>query len=404
MERTPPRDGSPAPAVVELLFPLDLAWRISRIMRSRTAARRRCVRVPGAVPALWVAAGLLAGLSPPPALAHQVPYSYLDLHMWPDSLSASLTVHVDDLAWITGVYDAAPFGDPAFVAEQQHQIEQMIGPRLAVLADSVRLEPVWESAHVVPDRKLVKFAWRASWASIPRELAVHGPLVPEDKTHETFVNFYLGDDLVDQGVASRDHPDAVYRHDQEPKIAEVIWTFIGEGIHHIFIGPDHILFIIGLLLLGGRPVRLLKIVTAFTIAHSITLALATLQIVNIPSRIVEPAIALSIVYVGVENFISVRRKRDIRAAIAFFFGFVHGFGFASVLREFGLPGHALAASLFAFNAGVEIGQATIVLAVAPLLALARAQRPRLAYPIVAVGSAFVILMGGYWFVERIIGS
>jgi hydrogenase/urease accessory protein HupE len=218
------------------------------------------------------------------------------------------------------------------------------------------------------------------------------------------VNFYLGETLVDQGVLNRNRTEVVYRHDEEPSIASVIWIFITEGIHHIFIGPDHILFIIGLLLMGGGARRLLKIVTAFTIAHSITLALASLQIVNPSPRIIEPAIALSIVYVGVENFISMRHERDIRAGIAFFFGFVHGFGFASVLREFGLPSHALAASLFAFNVGVELGQAAIVLSVAPLLALARAHRPRLAYPIVATGSTVVILAGGYWFVQRIIGS
>ncbi|MCA9728510.1 MAG: HupE/UreJ family protein, partial [Candidatus Eisenbacteria bacterium] len=89
------------------------------------------------------------------------------------------------------------------------------------------------------------------------------------------------------------------------------------------------------------------------------------------------------------------------AGIAFFFGFVHGFGFASVLREFGLPSNALAASLFAFNAGVELGQATIVLAVAPLLALIRAKEPRLTRPVIAVGSVLVILAGSFWFVERV---
>jgi hypothetical protein len=120
--------------------------------------------------------------------------------------------------------------------------------------------------------------------------------------------------------------------------------------------------------------------------------------------VVEPVIALSIVVVGIENLLAARKRRDIRAWIAFGFGFVHGFGFASVLREFGLPRHALGASLLAFNVGVEIGQASIVLVVAPALALLRARRPRLAGPVVALGSGIVIAAGGYWFLRRILGA
>jgi hydrogenase/urease accessory protein HupE len=130
----------------------------------------------------------------------------------------------------------------------------------------------------------------------------------------------------------------------------VVRTFAA-GIHHIFIGPDHILFVIGLLLLGGSAGRVLKIVTAFTLAHSVTLALAAFQIVNPPARLIEPLIALSIVYVGVENLRSKPGARDPRVPIAFGFGFVHGF-VASVLREFGHRAGARRV-MFAFNAGVE---------------------------------------------------
>src|SRR4029077_19829693 len=146
--------------------------------------------------------------------------------------------------------------------------------------------------------------------------------------------------------------------------------------------------------------RLLKIVTAFTLAHSFTLALATLGVVNPPARLVEPAIALSIVAVGIGNLRARPGAVDGRAWVALGFGFIHGFGFASVLRDFGLPRQALGASLFAFNAGVEVGQACIVGVVAPLLALIRMQAPRLAPRVVTVGSLVVALAGGYWFVQR----
>ena len=180
----------------------------------------------------------------------------------------------------------------------------------------------------------------------------------------------------------------------------VVRQFVIEGIHHIFIGPDHILFIIGLLLLGGGMGQLLKIVTAFTVAHSITLGLATFGVLNPPARIVEPAIALSIVFVGVHAF-SGRKQRDPRLVFAFCFGFIHGFGFASVLREAVLPGYALGWSLFAFNGGVEIGQAGIVITVAPLLALLRQFRPHAAERIVAAGALCVTTAGAFWFFQRI---
>ena len=139
----------------------------------------------------------------------------------------------------------------------------------------------------------------------------------------------------------------------------VMQTFIPSGIHHIMIGPDHILFLVGLLLLGGTWGALVKIVTAFTIGHSLTLSLAALNIVTPPPRIIEPAIALSIVFVGADNLVR-GAGRDLRAWVALIFGLVHGFGFANVLREFGLPAEALGWSLFSFNFGVEIGQLAIV--------------------------------------------
>src|SRR5207253_6271778 len=128
----------------------------------------------------------------------------------------------------------------------------------------------------------------------------------------------------------------------------------------------------GLLLLGGTIRQLAVVVTAFTVAHSITLSLAALNLVTPPARIIEPAIALSIVYVGADNLM-VRGGRDMRAWIAFAFGFIHGFGFANVLREMDLPRTALGWSLFSFNLGFEIGQLLVVIAVATALTAVRAR-------------------------------
>ena len=134
-------------------------------------------------------------------------------------------------------------------------------------------------------------------------------------------------------------------------IRAVARRFTAAGVHHILIGPDRIMFLVGLLLLGGSIRRLIVVVSAFTLAHSITLSLAALNIVALPSSVVEPAIALSIACIGVDNLM-VRGGRDLRAWMAFAFGFVHGFGFAGVLREMGLESRALIWSLLSFNLGV----------------------------------------------------
>ncbi len=146
--------------------------------------------------------------------------------------------------------------------------------------------------------------------------------------------------------------------------------------------------------------RLLLIVSAFTVAHSITLSLAALNILTPPARIIEPAIALSIVYVGVDNLM-IGRGRDVRAWIAFAFGFVHGFGFANVLREMNLPGEALGWSLFSFNIGVEIGQLMVVAVVASALLALRATNEAASKRLVYAGSVLVILAGTFWFVQRV---
>jgi len=185
----------------------------------------------------------------------------------------------------------------------------------------------------------------------------------------------------------------------------VLAVFIPAGIEHIVGGLDHVLFLIGLMLLGGRLSQLATIVTAFTIGHSITLSLAALDVLSPPASIIEPAIALSIIFVGADNLLVYRdkaqRPRDIRPIVAGVFGLVHGFGFATVLKEFGLPAAALGWSLLSFNVGVEIGQLAIVLAAAWALARLRARNERLGRQLVVAGSVIVMVAGAYWFVQRV---
>jgi hydrogenase/urease accessory protein HupE len=190
-----------------------------------------------------------------------------------------------------------------------------------------------------------------------------------------------------------------------PSLLSTMQRYLVTGIEHIFLGYDHIAFLVGVVLWARRLVPVIKIVTAFTVAHSITLSLAALDIVVIPGAIVEPAIAASIVFVAMENFFS--RDIDGRWRVTFAFGLIHGFGFAGALREVGLPANAVATALAAFNVGVEIGQVAIVSVVVPalialdrLVATDRAEPARATFLVYGL-SALISLLGGYWFLTRV---
>src|SRR5262249_39765407 len=217
---------------------------------------------------------------------------------------------------------------------------------------------------------------------------------------QTFLNVYEHGALQVQSILDRDHPAAEYFTGSRQGVRAVVGRFLPAGIHHILIGPDHLLFLVGLLLLGGSVRKLAWMVTAFTAAHSRTLSMAVLGLVTPPARIVEPAIALSMVYVGIDNLL-VKEGRDLRAWIALGFGLVHGFGFASVLREMDLPRRALGWSLFSFNLGVEIGQLLVVVAVAGALPAPPAPHEGAGRRLAVVGSVVVALAGSLWFVERV---
>ena len=174
-------------------------------------------------------------------------------------------------------------------------------------------------------------------------------------------------------------------------------SFFGMGMQHILVGYDHLLFLLALILRGGNLWSLLKIVTAFTVAHSITLGLAALNIIVLPSRVVEGAIALSIAYVAAENLFS-KRPASHRWVVSFVFGLVHGIGFSSVLREIGLPKEGLLWTLLSFNLGVEAGQAIAVLAALPLLLYLR--RTRFEPQVVTALSGLVLAAGIALFIQR----
>ncbi|MFT5365340.1 MAG: hypothetical protein ACI8V2_000277 [Candidatus Latescibacterota bacterium] len=179
-------------------------------------------------------------------------------------------------------------------------------------------------------------------------------------------------------------------------------AFVVLGVAHILTGYDHLLFLGGLLVVCRQFSSMALVISCFTVAHSLTLALSALDWVVLPGRIVEPLIAVSIVYVGVENLLRDPQRRWI---LTFVFGLIHGFGFAGVLRETGLgtEGLALIVPLFSFNLGVELGQIAVAVVVLPLILKMRHWSGFIRYGLPAL-SGMVALMGGYWFVMRVFFS
>jgi hydrogenase/urease accessory protein HupE len=176
------------------------------------------------------------------------------------------------------------------------------------------------------------------------------------------------------------------------------WSMVKLGVEHILTGADHLVFLFGLILVGGRARSLIGVVTAFTLAHSITLALAALGIFTPSPRLVEPAIALSIAYVGIENLFVEDASRRWR--ITFPFGLIHGFGFAGALREIALPRAQVPVALVSFNLGVEIGQLAVLAIALPVVMVAR-RAPWFGDRGVKVLSVAIAVGGGALFVARL---
>jgi hydrogenase/urease accessory protein HupE len=180
--------------------------------------------------------------------------------------------------------------------------------------------------------------------------------------------------------------------------------YVALGVSHILTGYDHLLFLGALLVVTRRPRTMIAIVSCFTLAHSVTLALAALDVVQLPSRLVEPLIAASIVFVAVENILRRDEPRG-RWALTFAFGLIHGFGFASVLKETGLgSGQGLIAPLLGFNLGVELGQLAVAAVVLPLLFMFRRRWAGIAPQAAFAASSLVAAIGAYWLLERTVFS
>ena len=240
-------------------------------------------------------------------------------------------------------------------------------------------------------RAVVEATLRFSGTAPLRDVVVRcDPLTELGADHSTLA-------LIDSGRVVRQfvfRAGVTYRG--APGFVATALEFLQLGIVHIFIGYDHIAFLVALLLTGASLLAVVKIVTAFTAAHSLTLSLAALDVVTLPPVVVEAGIALSIVYVAAANLFTTGREG--RWLVSFLFGLVHGFGFAAVLKDLGLPPSALLTSLVTFNLGVEIAQVAIVAAALPILY--GLKHTRLQVPLMRAASAIILSLGLVWLYQR----
>ncbi|WP_376877868.1 HupE/UreJ family protein [Albirhodobacter sp. R86504] len=251
----------------------------------------------------------------------------------------------------------------------------------------LRISSFTLTAPLPADDTPVVFSWRADFGPVS--------LQQTDSADESFTELLQGGQV--SQPMQRTGPT------REPA-AKLFARFVVSGFEHIVPkGMDHILFVLGLFLFSLRLKPILAQVTAFTLAHSITLALASLKIVTLPASVVEPLIAISIVYVAVENIVFGQRGTvsPARIAVVFAFGLLHGLGFASVLSDVGLPSGQFVIGLLGFNVGVELGQLFVILIAACVLGLPFGNKPLYRRFIVIPCSTVIALVGLWWAIERV---
>lgn len=276
------------------------------------------------------------------------------------------------------------------------KVQDYINSHIKLYADSVQMEGTIKKSDVemIEDRQFAVMNMTYKLERKPEKLVVDYNLFLDDSdpSHANFATIRLN---------GKQQEKILTYESREVEIGEIsllqnMKQFVLLGLEHIFTGYDHILFVISLLF-GVKTFRhIISLVTAFTLAHSITLALATLGIVSLPSKFVESAIALSIVYVALINIFN--REPKHQPWLAFGFGLIHGFGFAGILAEMRLDRESLAASLLSFNLGIELGQLIIVSIALPILTwFAKMRKMNWLIPGTSIG---ILSFGLIWFIQR----
>lgn len=359
-------------------------------------------------PSLAVSAALAVGSLAPSAHAHKSGLSSGTYRLHDANVDAELTFERGELADLLPSADKN--GDRALddgeLADARGGLVERVIARVAVRADGAPCPGTLEGAGSVEGDGVMLRA-RFTCPKRPKRVALAATFVDAlSPGHRHLATLEGGGTLTDAVLHAASpavsHDVGPGADGPAPSAAASSGPGFGEmvklGVEHIVTGYDHLVFLLGLVLLGGRWRALLWVVTAFTLAHSITLGVAALGVWSPSPRVVEPLIAASIVYVGVENFFVKDAERRWRVTLPF--GLIHGFGFAGALAEVKLAPSRVPAALFAFNLGVEAGQLAVL---APVLPLVLWLRRRKWFEVWGVrgASACIVVAGLVWLVARI---
>lgn len=350
---------------------------------------------------VFLVLSVLMGLSASTG-AHEASLSGIRIVFRQKGAVVSVTTHVTQLA-------RAERRTPATISSDE--LDRAVRRRLHLQLDGQK--PQFTKGHVIRDDGNDILSWQAVVAGAKADGEVTAGLYPENPAFQTAVTVIRDGQVVREDLLGG-APSPAEQDAAPVKPLMVVVRYVREGITHIFGGPDHVAFVLGLLLFGGTLKKLLRTTTAFTLAHSVTLTLAATGVWTPLPRIVEPLIALSIVVIAVENLRHWRgrqsdaeviapsdNRRDRRPYYAFGFGLIHGFGFARALAEVGLPRTALGVALASFNVGVEIGQVAILLAAVPIVAWLAKHHPVAHRNIIQSGAVAIGIAGVYWLVTRL---
>ena len=371
-------------------------------------------------PSPWAALALLLALLHAPAWAHKPSDSYLTLRATAGSgdVAVRWDIALRDLDYVLQL-DRDGNGEISWgeVRQREGDITQLATSRLEMSAAGkpcswATAGPLQLDHHSDGTYAVLSLALKCPSLEAPLK-ARYSLLFDVDPSHRGLVQWVgPGADTAQALVFGNDSASQTLAL-QPAGAWQTLRQYLVDGVWHIWIGYDHILFLLSLLLpavlvrkpggweaspgFWGSGKEVLKVVTAFTLAHSITLSLAALQIISLPSRLVESAIAASVVFAALNNLRGTIESK--RWVMAFAFGLIHGFGFASVLADLGLPKDALVLALVGFNGGVEVGQLAIVAVFLPLAFALRGTRfYRLG--ILKGGSVLVAMLAAWWLVQR----
>lgn len=377
----------------------------------------------------WLALSLIAWLvGAPAAWGHATGESYVWLNVETSHLEGRFEIRITDLQTDLGInIPDDPAAERQAILDSAAQVQTYLRDNFSMSAEGQPLAYEFTTTDVTVEAdglgSFAQYFFRTPEMTVPEQIDIRNTvLLEKDRFHRTLLcieydkqrNKQYGEEFTAMVFASHTSEQTLDLANIEGLLR--VRDFVWQGVLHIWIGIDHVLFLIALLLTAvlvrkddqWQPVddfktafwKIVGIVTAFTVAHSITLALAALDIFNLPSRFVESIIALSIVLVAINN---IKPKfHDKSWLLIFFFGLFHGMGFASVMGELPFRMMHLTQIILAFNIGVELGQLAIVFAVFPIIFLLR--KHSLYQPVVLIGGSVAVgLIAAWWFLERALG-